>query len=395
MSDNHDFAPTVLLGVNSPQTPQLSDPPPPRTPPPFNPPPSPPASSFPSDSGEASGPERLIFTGTGGEYFRIWIVNLFLNILTLGIYSAWAKVRKMRYFYDSTHLAGSSFEYHGKPSAILKGRLIAGGLLVAYNFVPKVSIKAGYAMMLLLAVVMPWLIWKSLQFKLHNSSYRGIRFGFDGTCGRAYKVYMLYPFLSALTFGLLTPFTHQRIKKFQHDESRYGTSPFSFHASVKNFYGAYFLAFVIFVVGMLALTFLGGAFGSSILKSAANTKGKQAVFGILMAFVIFAWGQMVYSIFMTMLQNLIWNNTQLGDHAFTSDMKGTSVMYIALTNILFIALTLGLYTPFAKVRMLKYRVESMTLIPSGNLDGFVANTAAEVSATSEGVTDLLDFDFAL
>jgi uncharacterized membrane protein YjgN (DUF898 family) len=45
--------------------------------------------------------------------------------------------------------------------------------------------------------------------------------------------------------------------------------------------------------------------------------------------------------------------------------------------------------------MLKYRVESMTLIPSGNLDGFVANTAAEVSATSEGVTDLLDFDFAL
>ena len=30
------------------------------------------------------------FTGKTGEYFRIWIVNLALTILTLGIYSAWA-----------------------------------------------------------------------------------------------------------------------------------------------------------------------------------------------------------------------------------------------------------------------------------------------------------------
>lgn len=33
------------------------------------------------------------FTGSAGEYFRIWIVNIALSIVTLGIYSAWAKVR--------------------------------------------------------------------------------------------------------------------------------------------------------------------------------------------------------------------------------------------------------------------------------------------------------------
>ena len=43
--------------------------------------------------------QQLSFTGTGSEYFRIWIVNLLFTILTLGIYSAWAKVRKLRYFY--------------------------------------------------------------------------------------------------------------------------------------------------------------------------------------------------------------------------------------------------------------------------------------------------------
>src|SRR5262245_10194931 len=80
-----------------------------------------------SENKDASRPtiHRFEFTGTGAEYFRIWIVNLLLTILTLGIFSAWAKVRRLRYFYGSTQLAGSSFEYHGEPLKILKGRLIA------------------------------------------------------------------------------------------------------------------------------------------------------------------------------------------------------------------------------------------------------------------------------
>src|SRR6059058_745587 len=48
-------------------------------------------------TGEASAPVRYRpeFTADPKEYFRIWIVNLALTIVTLGIYSAWAKVRKL------------------------------------------------------------------------------------------------------------------------------------------------------------------------------------------------------------------------------------------------------------------------------------------------------------
>ena len=46
------------------------------------------------------------FHGNGADYFRIWIVNLLFSILTLGIYSAWAKVRTKKYFYGNTELAG-------------------------------------------------------------------------------------------------------------------------------------------------------------------------------------------------------------------------------------------------------------------------------------------------
>ena len=61
--------------------------------------------------------QDLRFTGTGKEFFGIWIINVVLSICTLGIYSAWAKVRTKRYFYGNTILAGSSFEYVANPMA--------------------------------------------------------------------------------------------------------------------------------------------------------------------------------------------------------------------------------------------------------------------------------------
>ena len=54
--------------------------------------------------------EHFTFTGTAREYFGIWIVNVLLTIITLGVYSAWAKVRRQRYFYGNTWLAGANFD---------------------------------------------------------------------------------------------------------------------------------------------------------------------------------------------------------------------------------------------------------------------------------------------
>ncbi len=342
-------------------------------------------------------PERLSFTGKGSEYFSIWIVNLLLTIVTFGIYSAWAKVRRLRYFYDSTHLADSSFEYHGNPIAILKGRIIAVILIVAYNVAPKISMVAWFVVLVLLMSVMPWLVWKSLQFKLYNSSYRGIRFGFRGSLKQAYKVYLWLPILSVFTLNLLFPFVHQRMKKFQHEESRFGTTNFSFHATAGKFYEAYLLAVIIFIGGLMVL---GVVFGGVIGGVIATGGGRNAnvvgfIAAMFLAFGIYIWAFLQFSIFMTLIQNLIWSKTQLDGHQFKSEMKWSRVAFIAITNLIGIVLTLGLFTPFAKIRMMKYRVESVTLIPAGDLDSFVADTEASVSATGEGMVDLLDFDFAL
>src|SRR5512142_1603446 len=106
---------------------------------------------------------KFEFTGTGWEYFRIWIVNLLLTIVTLGIYSAWAKVRRMQYFYRNTRLADASFDYHGDPKAILKGRFIAFALLLVYNLTLKFNPILGLVVGLLLGLAMPWLLMRSLR----------------------------------------------------------------------------------------------------------------------------------------------------------------------------------------------------------------------------------------
>ncbi|RYF66268.1 MAG: DUF898 family protein, partial [Comamonadaceae bacterium] len=43
-------------------------------------------------------PHPMAFTGSGGEYFRVWIVNVLLTIVTLGFYTPWARRRTAQYF---------------------------------------------------------------------------------------------------------------------------------------------------------------------------------------------------------------------------------------------------------------------------------------------------------
>jgi len=56
------------------------------------------------------------YHGKLGEIYKLWIFNLILSILTLGIYSFWGKTRMRRYLISSCSLVQDRFEYagHGK-----------------------------------------------------------------------------------------------------------------------------------------------------------------------------------------------------------------------------------------------------------------------------------------
>jgi uncharacterized membrane protein YjgN (DUF898 family) len=339
-------------------------------------------------------PQRIAFHASGGEYFRIWIVNLLLTIVTLGIYSAWAKVRRNQYFYSSTELAGSSFEYHGNPMAILKGRIVAVLVFGAYSAAGQFSPLAGGVMGLAMMAIGPWFIWKSLQFRLHNTGYRGIRFRFDGTLRGAYKHFLLRPMMNAFTLMLGTPMVHHGVKTYQHANARFGHARFGFDASVGSFYKLYGICMVLLLSGIVPLgwwLFSGGAQPDG----SPGARDARAVEFTVMILATYAWLFLVYPLCMNMLQNLIWNHTSLEQHRFRSDMKWGRVAFITVTNYLAIICTLGLFIPFAKVRALRYRLESTVLLPQGSLDHFIAASAPPVGAAGEGLADVMDFDLSI
>ena len=135
--------------------------------------------------------------------------------MTLGIYSAWAKVRTRKYFYGNTVLEGTSFFYDANPVAILKGRIIAFLLITLYSiimkFLPTFSLPMMMAVPVLLMVVyavfLPWLVMKSLRFNMRSTSYRNIRFGFDGTWLDIFIYWVVMSAAGLFTFGLILPFS--------------------------------------------------------------------------------------------------------------------------------------------------------------------------------------------
>ncbi|GAB3465423.1 YjgN family protein [Azotobacter salinestris] len=317
------------------------------------------------------------FHGNGFEFFRIWIVNLLLTIVTLGVYSAWAKVRTQRYFYGNTVLDGSSFDYLGDPLKILKGRIIAFVCLMLYSGADLVSPFLSLGLMLAFLVALPWIMVKGLSFRNLNSAWRGVRFGFEGKVGEAAMVFLLWPLLGVLTLGLLMPMAFHRQQCFIIGNSRYGTCRFEFGAGVKVFYGMFLGALAILIGGGIAGMLLGSLFAPLSVPAMA-----------LAYLAAFAW-------FSVKFANLRYGHTLLAGNGFEARYALGSYARLMAVNLLGMVLTLGLFYPWAKVRNARYAAEHVALVAEDDLDGFVAARQKDVSATAGEVGDLFDVDFGI
>jgi uncharacterized membrane protein YjgN (DUF898 family) len=354
----------------------------------------------PPQGSSTRAPEPIRFTGSGGEYFRIWIVNLLLTIITLGIYSPWAKVRRLQYFYRHSELAGSSFDFHGSPTKILIGRVIALVMLIAYNYSVRLHSVWTLVVIVALAVVMPALLRNSFRFRLYNTSWRGTRFHFRGSVGGAYRVLLLNGFLTVVTLYGFAPFMHQRLKAYQHDNSWFGRTRFSFHARPGQFYLVYLL--LLAALAALAIVFFAGGIGGVFATVAeAQRHGGHADPRAVVRAVVLLYGALILvgatvgPTFHALITNLIWNNTRLGENRITCKLSPLPLMWIGLSNLVLVVLTLGLFIPWAMVRLRRYQLECVELLPASDLQGFEAAEPEAIGALGEEAAGVFDFDIAL
>lgn len=327
----------------------------------------------------------FVFSGRGGEYFRIWIVNMLLTWLTLGIYSAWAKVRNKQYFYGNTSLDGASFSYTAQPQKILVGRLIAAALLGFYILADSLSVAAGMVMFLLLVVATPWIVCQSMRFNARYSRYRNVAFDFTGRPWEAAKAYVLWHLAGAVTLGLLMPLAVQRQQRFMVARHRFGTSDFQFHADVKGYYGIFLAAAGVFL-------------GALILAGVVTTIISVSDLSIGTGWVWFAMALVYMAIVpgvTAAMANRRYNNTTLEAYRMQADWSVLAYVGIVLSNTLLTILTLGLFYPWGKVRLARYKARHTRVFARGDLDHFVQGEREKAGPVAEGVSDLFDFDIGL
>ncbi len=341
----------------------------------------------------------LQFSGSGQEFFRIWIVNLFLTIITLGIYAAWAKVRTRQYFYSHTSCAGEPFDYLADPMIILRGNLIVGGGFLIYSLSNAFSPLTSSVIAVIFGLFFPYLVFKSLRFYARSSAYRNIRFHFLGSVEESYKTYLLLPFLIPFTLGLIVPYWAYRRKKYFFENFAYGNRRNTFTGIPGDFYKIYIKALVMIILPLVAV-FVGIAVTSGMAMN-INGASREGLKGGIIALIIIAYiGFFVVTIFAQQYiyaktTNYCWQYSSLGAVKFRSNLKAGKLMWIRISNIMILILSAGLLYPWTKVRHSRYILENLSIITYQGLADFAAGEQDAETALGEAAMDFFDFEVGL
>ncbi|WP_417346647.1 YjgN family protein [Ferrimonas sp.] len=338
----------------------------------------------------------LEFTGTGGDYFKLWIVNLLLSIVTLGIYSAWAKVRNNQYLLGHTKLEGHSFRYLAKPMQILKGRVIAVAVLIGFSVLSQFFPIAGLLFSLGLLVATPWLILQGMRFSMRMTAYRNVRFSFEGSYFGLLATFVLLPIVGAFTLYLAMPWVFKKMDQYLYSHTTYGGKRFEVNTSSGSYYKASFaglgLGFVLFIALFSILGLGEGLF-------AYNAEGEpdfQLVPMLLFYGAAFLISFMVRALYQSMVLNHLIGETSIeGVVSFKPEIKLGSYMRMMTTNAVMLACTLGLAYPVTQVRKLKYMTDAIGVMLLPGADTLTNTVGEGDSAFGEEAAGLFDLDLSI
>ena len=371
--------------------------------------------------------ERFKFSGVGGEYFEILFSNQLLTLITLGIYSPWAKVRQLQYLYGNTELAAGAFQFTANPKKMLVSRLIAMAVFVTYFLVEHIDSTAANVCLAIMLLAFfsfaPIITLFVMTFRLRHSRWRGVSFNFRKDYKGAYKVYLIpiffvglisasialniyveevenffgiaqqeqatqelqdgyyNPYFAGLTgflvllYVLLVPFFDFINVRFLTRNIKFGTAGFSYSGTLKEFY-QFYVGCILIVLGALVLySFI-------------------PMFGILALFLAVP---LVVAYFKSKRFNLIYGRINIDNEKFkvNANVPVFKMMGVIITNALMVTFTLGLMFAWAQIRTMRLLLNSTSVQSEYSFDQFVTEQNEEMTAIGEEVADIFDVDLAI
>lgn len=315
--------------------------------------------------------QKLKYHGTGGELLGLMLVNALLTMITLSIYSFWARTKIREYLYTQTELAGDRFGYHGTGGELLRGWLKAVGVLTVLFLVigvlfavlapptgpgaeqePSVALFVVQAVYLaIIGVLVAIAINGARRYRLSRSSWRGIRFSYAGRWQDFLALSVKGAILSAITLTLYLPYFRNQSRAFLVNHAHFGSVEFAYEADGRELFFSYLKSL------LLAIPTLG---------------------------LSMVW-------FQAFQHRYFWSHTTFGAVRLKSTVTGGALLGLTLTNALLVLFTLGIGVPWAITRMTQFTCDNLML--QGDIDWKTVEQQAQLaSATGEGLAQGLDVD---
>ena len=348
---------------------------------------------------------------------RIALLNALLFVVTLTIYRFWAKTNVRRHIWGCVHVNGEPLEYTGRGMELFLGALIVFGLfflpIVIVLMVLQLALGPEHPLLIvvnLLLFLFFLLFWgmalyRARRYQLSRTLWRGIRGALVGSSWTYSLLYFASNLLSGMTLGWSTPAMNLNLQERMTGDMRIGTMPFRFRGRAGPLYGPYAVCWVISLVAIILLALLiglgiYGVFGDSLeafLDGYVKENGQPSpMLGILIVLAVFAgffiFGAlyaMIWAFYTAREMAIFASYTTLDQARFRLDATGWSLIGLILGNLLLVIFTLGIATPFAQQRLVRYFCTRLSVQGTVNVDQIMQSREA-VGRTGEGLADAFD-----
>ncbi|MCB9981020.1 MAG: DUF898 family protein [Rhodospirillales bacterium] len=343
----------------------------------------------------------LIYDGATGEIYRIWLTNLFLNIITFGVYSFWGRTRLRVYVMGCLSLDRDRFFYLGRGIELFVG-FLKGLPILAVLFSPVIlSIwfedRLGYALSLFilsfvsLPVLKHLVTFGAFRYRVRRLSWRGIRGAMFGSLF-AYSWLAFKRFLAnILSFGLLIPESDLRKHEYIVNYTFFGDIPLVFdrrmvqkrplHSAHNKIYRVIFLYF-LFNTLSFAFEFAGFHNSSAWVFFLTSI--------LFMPFMTSARIWYAAALMRAKMQGIV-----AGPLRFEFEVGDKEMAKYVFGNLVIMIVTLGLGTPIVLHRKMRFFANHLVILgPLGETLLRQAH-ADKAETTSEGLASVLDSDIGV
>lgn len=226
------------------------------------------------------------FSGTRKPLFWLLLKNALFTIMTLGIYRFWAKTWVRQYYWSNVRVFGDPLEYTGRPIELLVGFLIVlaillpmGGIFSSLEFMAEGAAPifqqalniAYYFVLYMLIQVAFYRLWR---FRLTRTTWRGIRFGLDGSAWTYLGLAIMWGCVTVLSLGIAFPWMRAKLIEYRMNNSRFGNTTLTFHMPMQDLWGLFIpwlATYLVFFGATFSLAFFYWSDLESIWNMAMET----------------------------------------------------------------------------------------------------------------------------